>query len=131
MYALILAMILTSPTGEKVDLTEPGLCVSYGVVENDRIHTLRIQGESKTLEELQEVCLPVKALHNYEVVHGCTMWRAHWDTVYAYWLEGNWCAEVHEACHAWYLDGHTARFVERWWTEPDENTACPEEKDDE
>jgi hypothetical protein len=121
MYALILAMVITSPSGINFDLSAKGVCEAYGVIESptDSYRAPRIEGYALEFDELQEVC------NMGEEVYGCTKWDPKTKIAKAYWLKGDWCSEVHEACHAWHLRGHTEEFIWRWWNEPEKNVACP------
>jgi hypothetical protein len=83
-----------------------------------------VHAQALPFDELQVACAP--AVVKSGPVHGCALYQNINGDVFTdiYWLEGSFCAMIHEWCHAANFGGHTTEFITRLRA-GDQNPACP------
>jgi hypothetical protein len=124
MMGLALAVIIATLPFKTVDLDEAGVCTSYGVNETSTYYASTVHAQALPYDELQVACAP--AVVKSGPVHGCALYQNINGDVFTdiYWLEGSFCAMIHEWCHAANFGGHTTEFITRLRA-GDQNPACP------
>jgi len=122
--SLALMVIIAAMPFKAVDLNERGLCESYGVTETNTIWSAKVNAQALPYDELQIACADV--VTKGVSVHGCALYKKEGGNIYTeiYWLEGSFCAMIHEWCHAANFGGHTTEFIVRQRA-GDQNPACP------
>lgn len=108
--ALLLGMSLTACNP---DISEPGVCESYGVRELGRTMGNLVERPA-TLAQVQDVCGPVA---------GCV--KVDGNMASAWYLQGDGCLRQHEICHVEHGEFHTVRYTQRL-IRGDVKPACPQ-----
>ncbi|MBT8039081.1 MAG: hypothetical protein KJN78_02440 [Gammaproteobacteria bacterium] len=89
-------------------------CDAYGVVETYQPMASRIHVQGLPHDELRKVCSggngPRALMRDRFIVKGCVIPTGN-DSVYAYYAQGDRCAELHERCHARHGTRHTDRYM--------------------
>lgn len=121
---LVLAVTLSALPFRPIDLNTSGVCTSYGVTETNTYYAATVHARALPYDELQVAC--AKAVVADGAVHGCALYQNVNGNVFTdiYWLDGSFCAMVHEWCHAINYGGHTTEFITRLRA-GDQNPACP------
>jgi hypothetical protein len=123
--ALILTMSLTAlPPYLPLSFNDVGFCEGYGVHETSAYFSDTVYAKGLGYNQLQIACSDAVTLVGS--VHGCALYRIEGQrpVTRIFWLDGRYCAMVHEWCHAANMSWHTEEFIQRL-NSGDKTPACP------
>ena len=130
MIGVMLAIALAAlPPYLPLSFNDDGFCASYGVRETNMYFSDTVFARGLPFDKLQVAC--ADAVRIVGPVHGCAMYRIKDEipVTILFWLDGSYCAMVHEWCHAANMSWHTEEFIRRL-NSGDQNPSCPPKRNE-